>query len=100
VPLAISAAKTEESRQLIQAGIHDVSDLTYSYVLPPGTSKDRVETVRKAFADTMEDAEFITDAKKSKLGVDPMTGAELEKTVGGLFKLAPSVVSKLKDVLK
>jgi hypothetical protein len=29
-----------------------------------------------------------------------MTGAELEKTVGGLFKLAPSVVSKLKDVLK
>jgi hypothetical protein len=56
--------------------------------------------VRKAFADTMEDTEFITDAKKSKLGVDPMTGAELEKTVGGLFKLAPSVVSKLKDVLK
>jgi tripartite-type tricarboxylate transporter receptor subunit TctC len=28
VPLAISAAKTDEARQLIQAGIHDVSDLT------------------------------------------------------------------------
>jgi hypothetical protein len=100
VPLAISAAKTEESRQLIQAGIHDVSDLTYSYVLPPGTPKDRIEIVRKAFADTMKDAEFITDAKKSKLGVDPMNGAELEKTVAGLFKLAPATVSKLKDVLK
>jgi hypothetical protein len=100
VPLAISAAKTEESRQLIQAGIHDVSDLTYSYVLPPGTPKDRVEIVRKAFADTMKDAEFIADAKKSKLGVDPITGDDLEKTVGRLFKLAPGVVSKLKDVLK
>lgn len=100
VPLAISAAKTEESRQLIQAGIHDVSDLTYSYVLPPGTPKDRVEIVRKAFAATMKDAEFIADAKKSKLGVDPITGDELEKTVGGLFKLAPGVVSKLKEVLK
>jgi tripartite-type tricarboxylate transporter receptor subunit TctC len=100
VPLAISAAKTEESRQLIEAGIHDVSDLTYSYVLPPGTPKDRVEIVRKAFADTMRDAEFIADTKKSKLGIDPMTGDELEKTVSGLFKLAPGVVSKLKDVLK
>jgi tripartite-type tricarboxylate transporter receptor subunit TctC len=100
VPLAISAAKTEESRQLIQAGIHDVSDLTYSYVLPPGTPKDRVEIVRKAFAATMKDAEFISDARKSKLGVDPIIGDELEKTVSGLFKLAPGVVSKLRDVLK
>jgi tripartite-type tricarboxylate transporter receptor subunit TctC len=100
VPLAISAAKTEEARQLIQAGIHDVSDLTYSYVLPPGTPKERVEMVRKSFADTMKDAEFIADTKKSKLGIDPMTGDELEKTAGRLFKLNPAVVAKLKEVLK
>jgi hypothetical protein len=100
VPLAISAAKTDEARQLIQAGIHDVSDLTYSYVLPPATPKDRVEIVRKAFAATMKDGEFIADTKKSKLGIDPMTGDELDKTIGRLFKLSPDVVAKLKDVLK
>ncbi len=100
VPLAISAAKTEESRQLIQTGIHDVSDLTYSYVLPPATPKDRVEIVRKAFADTMKDEEFIGDTKKSKLGLEPMNGDELEKTVRRLFKVSPGVVAKLKDVLK
>lgn len=100
VPLAINAAKTEEARQLIQAGIHDVSDLTYSYVLPPGTPSDRVDIVRKAFADTMKDAEFIADTTKSKLGIDSMTGDELNKTVQRLFKLNPTVVAKLKDVLK
>ena len=100
VPLAISAVKTDEARQLIQAGIHDVSDLTYSYVLPPATPKDRVEILRKAFVDTMKDAEFIADTKKSKLGIDPMTGDELDKTIGRLFKLSPGVVAKLKDVLK
>jgi tripartite-type tricarboxylate transporter receptor subunit TctC len=100
VPLAINAAKTEEARQLIQAGIHDVSDLTYSYVLPPGTPTDRVDIVRKAFADTMKDAEFIADTTKSKLGIDSMTGDELNKTVQRLFKLNPTVVAKLKDVLK
>jgi tripartite-type tricarboxylate transporter receptor subunit TctC len=100
VPLAISAAKTEEARQLIQAGIHDVSDLTYSYVLPPGTPKERVMIVRKAFTDTMNDGEFIADTKKSKLGIDPMTGEELEKTIARLFKLSTAVVAKLKEVLK
>ena len=85
---------------MIQTGIHDVSDLTYAYVLPPATPKDRVEIARKAFADTMKDAEFISDTKKSKLGLEPMNGDELEKTVARLFKVSPGVVAKLKEVLK
>jgi len=100
VPLAINAAKTDPARQLIQAGIHDVSDLTYAYVLPPGTPADRVQMVRKAFTDTMNDADFIADTKKSKLSIDPMTGEELRKTLVRLFKLDAGVVEKLKEVLK
>jgi tripartite-type tricarboxylate transporter receptor subunit TctC len=99
VPLAISFAKTEEARQLIQAGIHNVSDIIRPYVLTPGTPKERVQSLRKAFADTMKDPEFLEDAKKSKLDVDPINGDELEKTVHGLFKLNPSVVAKLKEAL-
>jgi tripartite-type tricarboxylate transporter receptor subunit TctC len=100
VPLAIDSAKNEESRQLIQAGIHDVSDVTYSYVLPPATPRDRVGGLRKAFAATTKDPEFLADTKKSRLGIDPLSGEELEKTIGRLFKLSPSVVAKLKEVLK
>jgi hypothetical protein len=48
----------------------------------------------------MKDPEFIADTAKSKLGLDPLTGEELEKTVGRLFKLSPTVLAKLKDVLK
>jgi len=100
IPLAINFAKSEESRHLIQAGIHDVSDVTYSYLLPPGTPKDRVEGLRKAFGATMKDGEFLADTKKSRLGIDPLSGEELEKTIGRLFKLSLSVLSKLKQVLK
>lgn len=100
VPLAISLAKSEEARQLIQTGIHDVADLTYSYVAPPRTPKERLDVLRKAFSDTMKDAEFIADAKKSRLGIDAMTGDELAQTVARLFKTPPAVVAKLKDVLK
>ena len=48
----------------------------------------------------MKDSEFLADTKKSRLGIDPLTGEEHERTVGGLFKLAPGVVAKLKEVLK
>jgi len=54
IPLAISMAKTDDAKRLIQAGIHDVADMTYSYVLPPGTVTDRADTLRKAFAENDE----------------------------------------------
>jgi len=99
VPLAINFAKNEEARQLIQAGIHDVSAVIRPYVLTPGTPKDRVQIMRKAFMDTMKDREFLADAEKSKLDIEPQSGEELEKTVARLFQLKPSLVAKLKDAL-
>jgi len=100
VPLAINLAKTDEARQLIQVGIHDVSAVIRPYVLPPGTPKDRVQTLRKAFMETMKDREFLADAEKSNLDIEPLSGEALEKTVLGLFKLSPSIISKLKEALE
>jgi tripartite-type tricarboxylate transporter receptor subunit TctC len=100
VPLAIKLAKTEEDRQLIQAGIHNVNALNRPYSLPPGTPKERVKILRNAFQATLKDPAFLADAKKSKLGVDPITGEELEEMVAALFKLSPQVVAKLKAALQ
>lgn len=100
VPLAINFAKTDEARKLIKFGIQDMSAINRPFVLTPGTPKDRVQLVRKAFADSFKDPEFLADAQKSKLEVDPMTGEDLERTVLGLVKLDPPVLARLKEVLK
>jgi tripartite-type tricarboxylate transporter receptor subunit TctC len=100
VPLAINFAKTEEARQLMQASIHDMNVILRTYVLPPGTPKERVRIVQKAFLDTMKDPEFVADAKKSKLDIDPVSGEDLERTVQGLFKINPTVVAQLKEIIK
>jgi len=98
VPLAISYAKTDETRQLIQVGIQDPADYSRPYVAPPGTPKDRVQLLRKSFQATMKDPEFLADARKSKLDIDPVSAEELEQTVAGLFKLNPALVIKLKEI--
>jgi tripartite-type tricarboxylate transporter receptor subunit TctC len=100
IPLAVSFAKTQEGRRLIEVGIHDLSAIFRPYVLPPGTPKDRVETLRRAFAETLKDPEFLSAAAKSRLSIDPVSGEEAKKIVAGLFDLPPALVAKLKDVLK
>lgn len=99
VPLAQSLAKTEEARQLIQAGIQDPADYYRPYVAPPRTPKARVETLRQAFDATMKDPEFLADAQKAKLDIEPITGNELANIVGKLFKLSPAMAGKLNDIL-
>jgi tripartite-type tricarboxylate transporter receptor subunit TctC len=100
VPLAIELAKTDEARKLIQVGIHDTSAITRPYALPPGTPKDRVQMLRRAFRETLKDKDFLAEAIKSKLDVDPVSGEEVEKTVAGLFKLDSATVAKMGEILK
>lgn len=100
VSLAIDYAKTEEARQLIEAGIHAVSAAYRPFVVPPGTAKDRVQILRNAFMETMKDKDFLEDAKRSKLDLNPLNGEELGRNVTGLFSLKPSLVERLREILK
>ncbi|MBI2999776.1 MAG: hypothetical protein HYY46_15200 [Deltaproteobacteria bacterium] len=99
VPTALSLAKTEEGRQLIEVGIDDGSKYARPFVLPPGTPKERVGVLRSAFQQTLRDPAFLAEAEKAKLGLDPVSGGELEEMVSRLFKLSPGLVAKLKDIL-
>jgi tripartite-type tricarboxylate transporter receptor subunit TctC len=99
VPQAIKLAKTEEGRKMIDVGIHSDSDIVRTYTLPPGTPKDRVQLLRKAFDATLKDPDFVADAKKSRLNVDPVTPEAIESDISNLFKLDPAIVGKLKDIL-
>jgi tripartite-type tricarboxylate transporter receptor subunit TctC len=100
LPLAISYAKTEEGQKLIRALVHSVGPTARPYVLPPGTPKDRVEILRKAFIDTMKDPEFLADANKAKLDINPLDGAELEKNVKEVFNLDAKLIPRAKEILK
>jgi tripartite-type tricarboxylate transporter receptor subunit TctC len=99
VPLAIKLAKSDERRKLVEVAIHDDSEILRSYTLPPGTPKDRVQLLRKAFLATLNDPQFLADAEKANLGVDPVSGEEIEKIIAGFFKLDPGFLAKLKQVL-
>lgn len=100
IPVAFDLLKTEEARKLFQVVVRVHGPSTRPYFLPPGTPKERVQILRKAYMDTMKDPEFLADAKKAKLDLNPDDGVGLERNVKEIFDLEPSLVAKLKEILK
>ena len=63
-------------------------------------AKDRVQILRRAFMETMKDPEFLADATKAKLDINPLDGAELERNVNEVFNLDKSLIPRAKEILK
>ena len=100
VPLAVTFAKSDEAKKLIAAVVQAHGAAVRPYLVPPGTRKDLIQILRKAFADTMKDPELLAEAAKANLEFNPGSGEELEKNVGDLLKLELPLVAKLSDILK
>jgi len=100
VPWAPDLAKSDEARKLILTAARTNGVLNRFYVLPPGTPRERVRLLRKAFLDTIKDPEFIADTQRAKLDLDPIDGEEVQRQVRELFKLEPALVAKMKQILK
>ena len=100
VPWAVDLAKSDDAKKMILTSARVNGVLNRFYALPPGTPKDRVGILRKAFMDTMKDPEFLADTQKAKLDLDPIDGAGIEKQVRELFKFEPALVAKMKEILK
>jgi tripartite-type tricarboxylate transporter receptor subunit TctC len=99
VPLAMQFAKTDESRALLQVVSGPYGRLARPYTTPPGIPQDRLELLQKAFMATMKDPEFLAEAKKSKLDIDPLDGPTTTKQFAALYTLSADVKAKIKEIV-
>ena len=99
VPSIGEFAKTDEAKKLIQVAVYDYGSTARPYVFPPNTPPERVQILRKGLAVTLKDPEFLADAQRARLDLNPVSGEELEKTVARTFALEKPLVEKLKAIL-
>lgn len=99
VPLLINLTKTDDAKKVIELGVHNLGIGMRPFALPPGTPKEQTEILRNAFQKTMKDKEFLAETEKARMGIDPLTGEELEKVVDSLFNSDPAVLAKLKKII-
>ena len=64
------------------------------FATSPGVPAARVDTLRKAFNATMADPEFLADAARSHLEVEPLTGAQIDQILTSAHALPKNLVEK------
>jgi tripartite-type tricarboxylate transporter receptor subunit TctC len=91
LPNALDFAKTESDRKVLEL-FFTQKTAARPVIAPPGVPAERIATLRSAFAALAKDREFLADAEKSSLDVDPMSGEEVDKVVA-LITSAPADVT-------
>ena len=80
IPLVTDYARNDAERGALRL-LASTSALSRPLLAPPDVTADRVATLRKAFDRTMQDSDFLADAKKSSMDIRPEGGAEIQRLV-------------------
>lgn len=98
IPLIRDVITNDEGRMIYSAwGSH--LEFFWPFSAPPGVPRERLEILRRAFAQTFKDRQFLADAKKVGAEVELTTGEEIEKLVMANHALPSTVKEKLKFLI-
>jgi tripartite-type tricarboxylate transporter receptor subunit TctC len=99
VPLIMDLAQTEEQKEILRL-IFAQQVMGRPYVAPPEIPSDRAAALRAAFMATMQDPDFLAETQKAELEVNPVSGAEVESLLAGIYKTPADIVEKAAAAIK
>lgn len=98
LPLALEFAKNDDDRKLMEL-FFAAEEIGYPYAAPPGLPADRLAVLRKAFAATLADPQFVEEARKQSLDVNPVTWQQMTEVVKSAFAAPPAIIARLRDAI-
>ena len=98
-PSVEELAKTPEERQMIEL-IVSGTQMGRPLATTPGTPPERVAALRAAFAATMQDPEFLAEAKRLNFEVNPVLGEAMQRTVGKILATPKAAADRAKPLLQ
>jgi hypothetical protein len=98
VPSALDLIEDPQNKQVMEL-ILIRQEAGRPFAAPPATPADRVAALRQAFADTLADPEFIAEAAKTQLEIEPMTGDEIAKMLAKAYAAPKGVVERAAELV-
>ena len=71
-----------------------------SYIAPPGTPAEQINTLRAAFDATMSDPQFLADAETVRIAITPLSGAKVQEIVGKLYATPKAITERARQAIK
>ena len=99
IPMFLDIAKTEDERAVLRLML---ARLEYGrpFFLPPNVPAPRVETLRRAFDATMKNPDYLAEADKLRIDIDPLTGEQVAALVEQVSRTAPETVAKVRAAME
>jgi tripartite-type tricarboxylate transporter receptor subunit TctC len=98
VPLVMDMTQDKEKLQILKL-ILAAQEMARPFAAPPGIPADRKAALAKAFDDTMKDPEYLADAKKLDIDVNPVSGKNLDALLAELYATPKDVVKKAGEAI-
>jgi tripartite-type tricarboxylate transporter receptor subunit TctC len=98
VPLIMDFAKTEEQKQIFKL-VFARQPMGRPFLAPPGIPAERVAVLRKAFMDTMKSREFLAEAEKMQLEINPVSGDAVQKIVQEVYRTPKAIAAAVAQMV-
>jgi tripartite-type tricarboxylate transporter receptor subunit TctC len=93
IPLITDLVKTPEQRQILKL-ILASQEMARPFAAPPGIPENRRLALVAAFEQTMKDPEFLDEAKRLNLDVNPVSGNAINDLLAELYATPKDVLEK------
>jgi tripartite-type tricarboxylate transporter receptor subunit TctC len=99
VPLFLDLVKGDAVREPVARFLSLSTAISRPLAAPPGVPDARVEVLRRAFDATVKDNDFITEAQRLQIDLDPMTGEEVQAAIIQILATPKDVIERTKAAL-
>ena len=99
VPLFLDLVKDNPEKEPIAKFMSYAVSIARPLATPPGVPADRVEILRRAFDATMKDPDFLADAARQRLDIDPLTGEQVQDVVTQVLGTPNPVRNHIQTIL-
>ncbi len=98
VPL-MPTGKTLEEKQLFNL-MYSRQVIGRPFMTPQDVPADRLKALRDAYAATVKDKDFLAEAQKLNVDIDPVYHDELDKLMAELYATPPAIVKRMQEILE
>jgi tripartite-type tricarboxylate transporter receptor subunit TctC len=98
IPSVFDYAKTDEDRAILQFHFGQLL-LGRPLAGPPGIPADRLTALRTALVATMKDPQFLAEAKKAGLDIDPVSPEQVHALLKQFAAFSPAILAKAKEAM-
>jgi tripartite-type tricarboxylate transporter receptor subunit TctC len=66
---------------------------------PPGVPADRLAVLRTAFEETMRDPDYLAEAEKAQMEIDPLSAVQIEKLLAKAYAVPKDIVQQAAELI-